>query len=139
MRNNNSRYNLALMLFMQTSVLLSCSSTRNVSGSSDSTAVDTTSLSTDLPDLYRQTTFRVYNNSSIDITLKVGLDSGNLNSAMLIHKATWVSPRFNQGEKPYLKISTLTKSLIYKMNLGQDYMLFFNNQKRLWDVVKVNN
>lgn len=76
----------------------------------------------------------IYNSSNNKITILLGESSVKMDTFQVKENELWYSPSYNKN--PIINIQTQNHLTTYQLKLGNYYMIFWNENKKYWDVKK---
>lgn len=83
------------------------------------------------------TTVGIYNNTDKKIAFKLGLSNAELRDFEIFAQENWISPTYPIGSKPLFLIKTQDKESKYTLKLNTNYLIYWNNKKKKYDLSKV--
>jgi hypothetical protein len=84
---------------------------------------------------YAHSSVKIYNSSSQKIKILIGEYSAKMDTQLLNKNSTWFSPQYKSN--PIVKIQTQEMVITYKLELGSSYMIYWNDQKKCWDLKRL--
>lgn len=84
-----------------------------------------------------ETTLGIYNNSDRTLNFELGPNKKDVKAYSIASQENWISPNYPVKSKPVFRIKTAEKTEKYSVKLNNKYMIFWNNQKKTWDLTKV--
>lgn len=91
------------------------------------------------PKIIKHTTLSIFNNSSKNLNIKLGLTINDLKPYLIISQEKWISPTFPLNSKPLFTIKTSDEEVKYTLRLNKTYMIFWSNNKKRWDITRVKS
>ena len=91
-------------------------------------------LSQELGERLKSTRITLFNNTSSTITVQLGTDSTKLKSVRIPKKVNYNSSAFTSD--PFIRIKTKNEAVFYKLQRGMAYIIFWNRERKLWDIQK---
>ena len=85
-------------------------------------------------DRVTKTSVVIYNNSNYKISILLGVSTLKMDTFKLKEKEVWLSPVYNRD--PTIKLQTQNKVIAYQLKLDNNYMIFWNDKKKYWDIQK---
>jgi hypothetical protein len=89
-----------------------------------------------LPNRITQTSVVIYNDSNNRLTVLLGDPSTKMDTIILMENDVWTSPPLSFD--PIIKIQTKKHIGEYQLSLGKYYMIYWNDKKKYWDIIKTN-
>ena len=77
----------------------------------------------------------IYNQSASDVKILLGDSISGLDTFVLKGLETWSSPEYQSN--PIVNIKTGSHSIGYTLTLGSSFLLFWNDDKKYWDIKKI--
>jgi hypothetical protein len=96
--------------------------------------VSSSCLSQELGERLKSTRVTLFNNTQNTITVLLGTDSTRLKSIRIPKKVNYNSSSF--ATDPFIRIKTKNAAVFYKLQLGTPYIIFWNRERKLWDIQK---
>lgn len=96
--------------------------------------VSASCLSQELGERLSSTRVSLFNNTSHAITVMLGTDSTRLKSIRIPKRVNYNSAAFPSD--PFIRIKTKQASVFYQLRLGSAYVIFWNTEKKRWDLKK---
>lgn len=88
----------------------------------------------DIGDHIKESTISLYNSSSQNIKVLLGLTESVLDTFIIRKHQHWVSPKYY--DDPIIRIKTNSTLVEYTLHLGNSYKIYWNERKKVWDLKK---
>ena len=83
------------------------------------------------------TTVGIFNNTDKKLDFQLGLSEEEFSNFQIFPQENWISPTFPAGSKPLFRIRTQNKESKYSLRLNTNYLIYWNNKKKKYDLSKV--
>ena len=94
-----------------------------------------TGFGQDLGARISKTTVGIFNNSNNKMEIKLGSSDSTLKVYQLPAMENWVSPAYNFD--PLAKLESQNKTVKYRLKRDNKYMIYWDKNKKYWDLKKI--
>ncbi len=84
-------------------------------------------------DKISKTSVVIYNDADNDVSFLLG-ETSKMDTFNVKENDVWFSPSFSFN--PIIKLQTQSHILLYELRLGNYYMIYWNADKKYWDIKK---